>query len=186
MFPLRFARPALRSGIAAFRAPLQQRSYAQAVSEKLKLSLVLPNETIYKSTDVYVPEPVTRTFRPANRFHDVETVQVNIAAESGDMGILSSHVPSIEQLRPGIIEIIEESGSSKKFFLAGGFAVVQPDSTLNINAVEGFPLENFSAEAVRSQIAEAQKAATGNGSEKDIAEAKIELEVLESLQNALK
>lgn len=32
-------------------------------------------------------------------------------------------------------------------------------------------------EAVRNQIAEAQKIASGNGSEQDIAEAKIELEV---------
>ena len=41
-------------------------------------------------------------------------------------------------------------------------------------------------QAVRSQIAEAQKIATGSGSEADVAEAKIELEVLESLQAALK
>jgi len=38
-------------------------------------------------------------------------------------------------------------------------------------------LEDFSIEAVRSQITEAQKIASGNGSEQDIAEAKIELEV---------
>lgn len=38
-------------------------------------------------------------------------------------------------------------------------------------------MEDFSAEAVRSQIAEAQKIAGGSGSEQDIAEAKIELEV---------
>lgn len=61
--------------------------------------------------------------------------------------------------------------------VSGGFAVVQPDSVLSINAVEGFPLEDFSEEAVRSQIAEAQKVASGSGSEQDIAEAKIELEV---------
>lgn len=30
--------------------------------------------------------------------------------------------------------------------VAGGFAVVQPDSKLSINAVEGFALEDFSAE----------------------------------------
>lgn len=41
-------------------------------------------------------------------------------------------------------------------------------------------------QAVRNQIAEAQKIASGSGSEQDIAEAKIELEVLESLQAALK
>lgn len=43
-------------------------------------------------------------------------VQVNIPAESGEMGVLANHVPSIEQLKPGLVEIIEESGGSKQFF----------------------------------------------------------------------
>ncbi|KAL8782833.1 MAG: hypothetical protein Q9213_005072 [Squamulea squamosa] len=102
------------------------------------------------------------------------------------MGVLANHVPSIEQLKPGLVEIIEESGGSKQFFLSGGFAIVQPGSQLSINAVEGFPVEEFSSEAVRSQITEAQKIASGGGSEQDIAEAKIELEVLESLQASMK
>lgn len=113
------------------------------------------------------------------------------------MGILAQHVPSIEQLKPGLIEVIEESGGSKQFFreqfiqlpnsrsvayiltsqVSGGFAIVQPDSVLSINAVEGYPIEDFSEEAVKSQIAEAQKIAGGGGSEVDVAEAKIELEV---------
>ncbi|KAK2765393.1 delta subunit of the central stalk of mitochondrial F1F0 ATP synthase, atp16 [Arachnomyces sp. PD_36] len=165
MNSFRFARSALRARPATFRAPVQRRGYADAVADKIKLSLVLPHQSIYKSTDV---------------------VQVNIPAESGDMGVLANHVPSIEQLKPGLVEIIEESGGSKRFFLSGGFAVVQPDSQLSINAVEGFPLEEFSADAVKSQIAEAQKVASGSGSEQDIAEAKIELEVLESIQAALR
>lgn len=61
--------------------------------------------------------------------------------------------------------------------MSGGFAIVQPNSLMSINAVEGFPLEDFSADAVKAQIAEAQKVASGSGSEQDIAEAKIELEV---------
>ncbi|SPQ22439.1 a897e28f-7444-4060-a1f9-f3016d9a577d [Thermothielavioides terrestris] len=165
MNSLRVARAALRARPAALRTPLQRRGYAEAVSDKIKLSLSLPHQSIYRSQDV---------------------VQVNIPAESGDMGILANHVPSIEQLKPGVVEIIEESGSSKKFFLSGGFAIVQPKSALSITAVEGYPLEDFSAEAVKAQIAEAQKVASGNGSEQDIAEAKIELEVLESLQAHLK
>lgn len=78
--------------------------------------------------------------------------------------------------------------------VSGGFAIVQPGSKLSINAVEGFPLEDFSSDvssfhtfppielkrlirqAVRSQITEAQKIASGGGSEQDVAEAKIELE----------
>lgn len=74
-------------------------------------------------------------------------------------------------------------GSAYACTVSGGFAVVQPNSHLTINAVEGFPLEDFSEEAVRSQIAEAQKIANGNGSEQDIAEAKIELEVMGFLHN---
>jgi F-type H+-transporting ATPase subunit delta len=30
--------------------------------------------------------------------------------------------------------------------VSGGFAVVQPDSRLSVNAVEAYPLEDFSAE----------------------------------------
>lgn len=45
-----------------------------------------------------------------------DVVQVNLPAESGEMGVLANHVPSIEQLKPGLIEVIEESGGSKQFF----------------------------------------------------------------------
>jgi len=48
---------------------------------------------------------------------------------------------------------------------------------MSINAVEGYAVEDFSPEAVKAQISEAQKVASGHGSEQDIAEAKIELEV---------
>ncbi|KAL9045076.1 MAG: hypothetical protein Q9214_001837 [Letrouitia sp. 1 TL-2023] len=154
-----------RSRPLGSRLPLQRRTYADAVSDKINLTLALPHQSIFKSTDV---------------------LQVNIPAESGEMGILANHVPSIEQLKPGLVEIIEESGGSKQFFLSGGFAIVQPGSQLSINAVEGFSLDQFSPEAVQSQITEAQKISSGSGSEQDIAEAKIELEVLENLKSALK
>jgi hypothetical protein len=32
------------------------------------------------------------------------------------MGVLANHVPSIEQLKPGLIEVIEDGGNSKQFF----------------------------------------------------------------------
>ena len=68
-------------------------------------------------------------------------------------------------------------GADYRGVVSGGFATVQPNSVLSINAVEGYPLEDFSADAVRNQIAEAQKIASGSGGETDVAEAKIELEV---------
>lgn len=43
--------------------------------------------------------------------------QVNIAATSGDMGILANHVPSVEPLRSGVVEVFESgSGAAKKWF----------------------------------------------------------------------
>ncbi|CAD0090875.1 unnamed protein product [Aureobasidium mustum] len=170
MNSFRVARAALRVRPTAFAAPLARRGYADVASDKIQLSLSLPHQAIYKSQDV------------------------NIPAETGDMGVLASHVPSIEQLRPGLVEVIEESAGSKQFFRTFTPYTLDkpqaqnscekldtPGSKLSINAVEGFPLEDFSAE-----IAEAQKIASGSGSEQDIAEAKIELEVLESLQGFLK
>ena len=41
---------------------------------------------------------------------------MNLAAATGDMGILANHVPSIEALRPGVVEVVESGNSSKKFF----------------------------------------------------------------------
>ena len=62
---------------------------------------------------------------------------------------------------------------------------MNPDSSLNINAVEAFPLEEFSAEAIRHNLAEAHRVANSGATEEEKLAAKIEVEVLESLQTAL-
>ncbi|KAJ6789892.1 hypothetical protein PWT90_06338 [Aphanocladium album] len=199
MNSFRIARAAIRARPVAMRMPVQRRGYAEAIPDK---------RTPDRSMRISRPNcPSTSDFRPAASerrppmrqfpathanylnqtiFKSQNVVQVNIPAESGEMGVLANHVPSIEQLKPGVVEVVEENGSTKSFFLSGGFATIQPDSALSINAPEAYALEDFSADAIRSQIAEAQKVASGSGSEQDIAEAKIELEVLETLQAHVK
>ncbi|KAF9331100.1 delta subunit of the central stalk of mitochondrial F1F0 ATP synthase, atp16 [Podila minutissima] len=153
---------ALRS-LRAVR-PVLARTYAtETATVGLRLTFAVPHQTIYK---------------------DVSVTQVNIAAVSGDMGILASHVPSIEQLRPGVIEVLEAAGS-KKFFVSGGFATMNPDSSLNINAIEAFPVDEFSAEAVRTGLAEAQRLVNSGATEEEKLAAKIEVEVFEALQAAI-
>jgi len=46
-------------------------------------------------------------------------------------------------------------------------------------------LDEFSPDAVRSGLAEAQKLASGGGSDEEVAEARIEVEVYEALQVSL-
>lgn len=169
------ARPAAASmiGLVARRAALNvprvlaRRGYAEVASnsDKLRLSLVLPHDTIYSSQDV---------------------VQVNLAAESGDLGVLANHVPSVEALKPGVLEVLEGAGESKKWFVSGGFANVHPNNLLTVNAVEAYPLDAFSPEAIRSGLAEAQRVAGGSGTEEEKAEAQIEVQVYEALQSAMK
>jgi F-type H+-transporting ATPase subunit delta len=74
-------------------------------------------------------------------------------------------------------DLSSQAGLTNDNSVSGGFAIVQPNSQLSINAVEGFPIEDFSEEAVKAQLSESQKIANGSGSEQDIAEAKIEVEV---------
>jgi len=142
---------------------LSRRGYAEA-TDKIKLSLVLPHQAIFTSTDV---------------------IQVNISAATGDMGILANHVPSIEPLRPGVIEVVEAAGGSQKWFVSGGFATVHPNNKLTINAVEAARLEDFSSEAIRTNLQEVLKVAAGNGSEEEKMEARIEADVYEALQHAV-
>ncbi|BGP49221.1 delta subunit of the central stalk of mitochondrial F1F0 ATP synthase, atp16 [Rhodotorula kratochvilovae] len=100
---------------------------------------------------------------------------------------LANHVPSIEALKPGVLEVIEGSANeSKKWFVSGGFANVHPNNTLTVNAVEAYPLDAFSPEAIRTSLAEAQRVANGSGTDEEKAEALIEVQVYEALQNALK
>lgn len=54
---------------------------------------------------------------PQSLYSATGVIQVNLPAATGDMGILANHVPSVEALRPGVIEVIEEgSGGGKKWF----------------------------------------------------------------------
>ena len=61
--------------------------------------------------------------------------------------------------------------------VSGGFAVMNPDSSLNINAVEAVPVDQLDVDAARRALADAQKRAERATSEKDKAAAEIEVAV---------
>ncbi|KAH3680860.1 hypothetical protein WICPIJ_008073 [Wickerhamomyces pijperi] len=138
-----------------------RRGYADvAASDVLKLSLALPHQTLFESSIV---------------------TQVNVPGANGEFGILANHVPIVEQLKPGVVQITESNGNVKEFFVSGGFATVQPGSTLSITAIEAFEPTSFSVESIKTQLAEAQK--NVNSSDEAVAaEAAIQVEVLEALQ----
>ena len=101
------------------RLVLLRRGYADAPakSENLKLSLSVPHKSIYSNKEVYSPFPYGITLYCKRVVTDVVRTQVNLPSTAGDMGILSHHVPTIVQLKPGVVEIITEGQQSgEKYF----------------------------------------------------------------------
>ncbi|KAJ1730859.1 delta subunit of the central stalk of mitochondrial F1F0 ATP synthase, atp16, partial [Coemansia sp. BCRC 34490] len=132
-------------------------------SGKLIVNFALPHQTVLKK-------------------HEVN--QVDMSAVSGDLGVLADHVPTIEQLKPGVLDIISDAGSTK-YFVSGGFAIMNPNSVLNINAVEAFKLEDIDSQAVSAGLAESQRLHSAAKDEKVREAAAVEIELYEALQAAL-
>lgn len=155
-----FAKTVRAAALTRF-ATVARRSYADAAGA-LKLSVAMPHDTLLA---------------------DKAVTQVNVPGVSGDMGILADHVPIVEQLKPGLVEVLEGTASTK-YFISGGFVSVLPGSKVSITTPEAFPLESFDAATVKSLLAEAVKN-SASADEKIAAEASIEVEVLEALSAAL-
>jgi len=94
-------------------------------------------------TTTGTPEKLRLNFYvPHDAPHDGEEVDmVLVPATTGDFGILPGHVPTVSQLRPGVVSVHVNDKDVKKYFVSGGFAFVHADSTADVCAVEAVPVE---------------------------------------------
>lgn len=78
-----------------------------------------------------------------------------LPAVSGDFGIMPGHVPTIAQLRPGVVQVHKELDKEvEKYFVSGGFAVAHADSSVEITVVEAAKLDDLDKNAVKAGLAE--------------------------------
>ena len=54
--------------------------------------------------------------------------QVIIPGIDGEYGVTVNHVPTVAQLKPGVLQILHEEGEAEKYFVAGGFALTHANS----------------------------------------------------------
>ncbi|KAI9571969.1 hypothetical protein HD554DRAFT_2036462 [Boletus coccyginus] len=112
------------------------------------------------------------------------------------MSILANHVPSIEPLHPGVLEVIESGNISKKWFdkilklnyvVSGSFTNIHPGNHLMINnVVVNAQLKFLLLEAICANLQEALRATSGDHWSEDLKlEAQIEADIYEALQHAL-
>ncbi|KYN20978.1 ATP synthase subunit delta, mitochondrial, partial [Trachymyrmex cornetzi] len=126
------------------------------------------------------------TFAGANQvFYDRAVIrQVDVPSFSGSFGILPKHVPTLAVLKPGVITIYEEDGSSKKIFVSSGTIAINEDNSVQILAEEAHPVENLDNSAARDILNKAQQQLSSATSDVDKAEAGIAVEVAEALVQA--
>lgn len=139
-----------------------------SIPDKMTFNFYLPHATIGKAQKVDM---------------------VLLPSTNGDFGVMPGHVPTVAQLRPGVVTIHSEMDKQvEKYFVAAGFAFIHPDSTTDLCAVEAVKLEELDPEAVRAGLTEyTAKLASlqGKSDDYEIAAAQVGVEVYSAMNAAL-
>ena len=99
---------------------------------------------------------------PARLLFSGDVASVQIPGSEGEMTILPMHAPVLSTLKPGVVTVTKDSGTTEKIFVRGGFAEVNA-SGLTVLAETAIPLADLDAAALSQQIKNA---------EEDVADAK--------------
>ncbi|KAH7332186.1 hypothetical protein KP509_20G073900 [Ceratopteris richardii] len=113
-----------------------------------------------------------------------EVDMIIVPATTGQMGILPGHVPTIAELKPGIMSV-HEGSEVKQFFVSGGFAFVHPNSVADVTVVDAYPLDVFDAEEVKRGLADFTQKSAAATTDSEKAEAEIGVQVHSALSAAL-
>mmetsp|Transcript_22503 Transcript_22503/g.25074 ORF Transcript_22503/g.25074 Transcript_22503/m.25074 type:complete len:168 (+) Transcript_22503:27-530(+) len=142
------------------------RLYAEEVKEEegLKLTLATPYNHLYNE------KVVERVVAPGR---------------DGVFGILRKHVPTMEALVPGPVKVMEKDGTEKRFFIAGGFGIVHKDSSLTISTAESYAVEDFDRDKAAALLSQYQDTLSRAPTDEAKAVARVQVNTLQSLVNAL-
>ncbi|KAL2613489.1 hypothetical protein R1flu_025181 [Riccia fluitans] len=133
-----------------------------------------------------IPSKLTVNLALPHRFEvaDKEVDMIIIPATSGQMGVLPGHVPTVVELKPGLLSI-HEGDDVQKMFVSGGFAFIQKNSFADLVVVEAVPLEQIDAEEVKKGLAHYSQLVNTASSDLEKAQAQIGLEVHSAMSVAL-
>ncbi|KAK1364634.1 ATPase, F1 complex, delta/epsilon subunit [Heracleum sosnowskyi] len=113
-----------------------------------------------------------------------EVDMVIVPATTGQMGILPGHVPTIAELKPGLMSV-HEGNDVKKYFVSSGFAFVHANSYADIVAVEAASLDQIDSNQVQKGLAEFTQKLSSASTDLEKAEAQIGVDVHSALNSAL-
>jgi F-type H+-transporting ATPase subunit epsilon len=121
---------------------------------------------------------------PARLLFSGDVASVTIPGTEGEMGIYPGHAPILSTLKPGVVTVHKDGGTTDRIFVKGGMVEVNPQG-LTLLAEVAIPMAELDAAALAKQIKNA---------EEDLADAKPgeaqrkaaeTIEHLKALQSAL-
>lgn len=112
---------------------------------------------------------------PTKLMTSEEADMVVVPGGDGDFGVLPGHAPLLSSVRPGVIDIHDDGAVKTRYFIAGGFAEVDPEKCV-VLADEAMPLADVDKEAAQTRLEAAQSALDGVGDD-DTARAQAEAEL---------
>jgi F-type H+-transporting ATPase subunit epsilon len=121
---------------------------------------------------------------PARLLFSGDVASVIIPGTEGEMTILPQHAPVLSTLRPGIVTVAKDGGTSEKIFVRGGFAEVNAKG-LTVLAETAIPMSELDASAMSAQIKTAEDEVTAAKDDEGKRKANEALEQLKGLQAAL-
>nr|XP_042123140.1 ATP synthase subunit delta, mitochondrial [Peromyscus maniculatus bairdii] len=118
-------------------------------------------------------------------FDGANVRQVDVPTLTGAFGILASHVPTLQVLRPGLVVVHAEDGTTTKYFVSSGSVTVNADSSVQVLAEEAVTLDMLDLATARANLEKAQSELSGAADEAARAEIQIRIEANEALVKAL-
>jgi F-type H+-transporting ATPase subunit epsilon len=121
---------------------------------------------------------------PARLLFSGSVASVTIPGTEGEMGIFPGHAPLLSTLKPGVVTVYKDGGSTDRIFVRGGLAEVNPQG-LTVLAEVALPMSELDAAALAQQIRNAEEDladATSNDAKRKASET---LDQLRSLQAVL-
>ncbi|XP_030948591.1 ATP synthase subunit delta', mitochondrial-like [Quercus lobata] len=138
------------------------------------------------ATPSSIPSKITVNFvlPYASELSAKEVDMVIIPATTGQMGVLPGHVPTIAELKPGILSV-HEGNDVTKYFLSSGFAFIHANSVADVIAVEAVPVDHIDPSLVQKGLTDFTQKLSSATTELDKAEAQIGVDIHSALNAAL-
>lgn len=121
---------------------------------------------------------------PSRLLFSGDVASVTIPGTEGEMGIFPGHAPILSTLKPGVVTVYKDGGSTDRIFVRGGMVEVNP-AGLTLLAEVAIPMSELNADALSKQIMDAEEDVADAKSDEARRKASETLEHLKAMRSVI-